>query len=87
MDPEKLAEQNAMLSALLRITIQSFDSGGESMRSQRAMAVETAWSLITDTDDPRVQAAYKECDADRWAYISKARHLAFMKSEETNERD
>ncbi len=82
MDPDKLAEQNAMLSALLRITIQSFDAGGESMRSQRAMAVETAWSLITNYDDPRVQAAYEECDADRWAYISKARHLAYVQGEE-----
>lgn len=60
------------IAALLRVTIQSFDNGGESMRSLRSLAVETAWHLIQG-DDPRFEAANRECDADQWAFVRKMR--------------
>lgn len=62
-----------VVSALLRITCQSFDNGGESARSLRALAVETAWHLISNHDDPRFEQERRACDADQWAYVRKAR--------------
>lgn len=64
-----------IVSALLRVTCQSLDHGGESMRSLRALAVETAWDIISDNDDPRFEAERRACDADPWAYVRKMRLL------------
>ena len=62
-----------MVSALLRIVCQSFDSGGESARSLRALAVETVWQIISDHDNPRFEQERRDCDTDQWAYVRKAR--------------
>lgn len=60
--------------ALLRIVWQSFDHGGESMRSQRAQALEVAMRLIDRGHDiDKLLEAANTCDADRWSYISASR--------------
>ena len=69
-------ELRAEVAALLRIVIQSFDSGGESMRSQRAQAVEAAWFLLTRGHGQMFADAYRRCDEDRWAAIARARMSA-----------
>lgn len=61
------------VAALLRIVIQSFDAGGESMRSMRAQAIEAVWHGLFDFKDPAFAAANTECDRDPWAFIAKAK--------------
>lgn len=63
----------ATVAALLRIAIQSFDSGGESMRSLRAQAIETVWHDLFDVDDQAFEDANRRCDADQWEFFQQAR--------------
>lgn len=61
------------LAALLRIVIQSFDSGGESMRSLRAQAIETVWHDLVNINDPAFLETFERCDQDPWAFLQEAR--------------
>lgn len=74
--PQPAVPEGPILAALLRIAIQSFDSGGESMRSMRAQAVEAAWDILVNVDDPAFANAASECDADPWEFIASAKRLA-----------
>lgn len=65
------------MAALLRIAIQSFDSGGESMRSLRAQAIETVWHSLFDLNDPAFMEANKTCDQDPREFIGTARRSVF----------
>jgi hypothetical protein len=59
-------------ATLLRVVCQSFDNGGESSRSLRALCAETAF-IILDTKDDESFAQYYKCDADPWAFMAAAR--------------
>ena len=68
-----MALDNPTMAALLRIVIQSFDSGGESMRSLRAQAIETVWHELFDVNDPAFFEANERCDRDPGQFVQDAR--------------
>ena len=70
-------ELDARVWSMLCIVYQSFDSGGESMRSQRSQALEAAIALVRERcSDDAMRSAANERDAlGRWDYISAARRL------------
>jgi hypothetical protein len=73
---ERDVERDATVAALLRVAIQSFDSGGESMRSLRSIAVETAWRMVFVHADASFERANQLCDEDVARFVHGARMSA-----------
>lgn len=69
------------MAALLRLAIQSFDSGGESMRSLRAQAIETVWHDLVNLDDPAFLETFERCDKDPWQFLQDARVSCLMQND------
>jgi hypothetical protein len=65
------SHRKAIAWALMRRVWQSFDLGGESMRSQRSVALELAMDLVRD--EAAIDAASRAYDTDPDAFIELAR--------------